>query len=552
MSTVEKIYQLYDEASDSWFDVYKAGSVDGGGAVEVAVPRADRSVNAVRRVLLSKGVDAAVTETAILVAIGMEAPCVTRAAKAGWRENEMAFVLSKHVSSTSENGKLVLPPNANAFTANICTKGTLDGWQAFAHIAAHSRIGLVALGSVFAAPLIKWSGRPSFSIMFFGPSRCGKTSMMWLAASAIGYPHKNKMFNCNSTDAGKLAAAYTLSDHMIPMDEAGTTQGSKKETYAAIRNASYALCGGRDKTRHPAFQGAAVDATFNTIVLFTSERSPDAWAALDREQRDEGECARLIALPAVDGDHATVFDRAPCELRGEHLHAWERRQFALLNDGAPLHCGVAFGCFTDRLVSYPAQAKHLMHQEMARFTAATSRPGMSPVAQDIVASFSLIYAGLYLAIGAEAVTGVSFHQAFQGIQSAALAAVEVLPDPDADLKSDIALLRSKLEGGSLLSAEDVRCKNQHRLRQADGYVGFEEGSPKYYVRNEVFISWFASPLRVERILQWLQREGFLVASKDTGRDSTGSWAWKQVVWPDKTRLRSIIILLPNGLEDLVF
>ena len=549
MSYVEKVYQLYDEASDSWFDVYKAESV-GGGSVEVAVPRAERSVNAVRRVLLSKGVIAAVTDAEIAMAIETEAPCVVRAAKAGWRGDQLIFVMVQRVSRGVGGGMPVLPPAANAFTDNICTKGTLVGWQAVARIAAHSRAGMVALGSMCAAPLVKWSGRPSFSIMFVGPSRCGKTSMMWLAASAIGYPHKNKMFNCHGTDAGKLAAALTLSDHMIPMDEVGTTQGSKKETYAAIRNVSYALCGGRDKTRHPAFQGGAVDVTFNTIVLFTSERSPDDWAALDGEQRDAGECARLIALPACKGDHTTVLDRPPSSLQGEALRAWERQQFALLNQGAPEHCGVAFGCFTDRLVAYPEEARRLMHQEMARFTAAVFKAEMSPVAQDIVASFALVYAGLYLAIAAGIVTGISFDEALHEIGSAALAAVGVLPDPDGDLKSDIAELRAKLEGGSILSEEDIERRQDQRPRQADGFFKVKDGRPAYVVRAEVFAEWFPSPLRLRLLLEWLQREGFLILSKEMRRGRSIEWAEKQLFWPDKSRPRSIVILLPNGLDDL--
>ena len=91
---------------------------------------------------------------------------------------------------------------------------------------------------------------------------------------------------------------------------------------------------------------------------------------------------------------------------------------------------------------------------------------------------------------------MSVDEAFEGIGAATLAAIGILPDPDADLKADIVWLRSKLEGGSILPAEDIQRRQDQRPRQADGYFKVEDGRPTYVVRSEVFAEWFSSPLRL--------------------------------------------------------
>ena len=70
------------------------------------------------------------------------------------------------------------------------------------------------------------------------------------------------------------------------------------------------------------------------------------------------------------------------------------------------------------------------------------------------------------------------------------------------------------------------------------------------MRAQIFTDWFGTRMRVRRVLEWLDDEGFLDHGRDGAAKRSNEWAQKQMTWPDGTRVRSVSIYVPNGVGDL--
>lgn len=290
MTTVcaRKIYQLYDEGRQIWYDVYESPGIE-GRPVTVEVLREVQQPNAVRAYLLCKGAAAVAVDDrgALTTAIATDAPVVRRAANTGWRDGNTNFVSHRFVAPETVEGSII-PPECRLVGASgqLTMSGTAEGWSDLVRVAQHSTAMIVALAAVFAAPLLALLNRPSFALVLFGPSRIGKSFTQLVAASAIGFGREEDLPSLNASQPGLLAAALGFNDHMLPINEVGTAQGPKKEIYVTLRDATYGLMNGEDKLRHPSWSGSGsgVASIFRVICLFSSEISPDAWAARNTQE----------------------------------------------------------------------------------------------------------------------------------------------------------------------------------------------------------------------------------------------------------------------------
>lgn len=176
---------------------------------------------------------------------------------------------------------------------------------------------------------------------------------------------------------------------------------------------------------------------------------------------------------------------------------------------------------------------------------------MSAVARDIVAKFGVLYAGGLLA-GEAGVLPLDRMMVAQAVRRACLAALAELPDPQGELRADLATLRERLTSGAVTNLETCTRHEERLIRNADGFRRLREGGKgeDIVVRAQVFTSWFVTPMRVRQLLEWLDDEGFLDHGRDRTAKRSNEWAQKQVTWPDDTRVRSVSIYTPNGVADL--
>lgn len=552
--TVHKLHQLFDEAKGLWFDIYKAPGIE-DRPITVEVPREVSTSKAVITHLLSKGAEVGAISNgeALAVAIATDAPVVRRAARTGWRDNNRIFVSHRFVAPEAAESTILspdIPLAGSAGQLRIC--GTLAGWRDLVRVARHSTVMTVALCATFAAPLIALLHRPSFALVLFGPSKVGKSFTQLVAASAVGFGSEKELPTLNATPAGLLAAGLAFDGHMLPINEVGTAQGKKRDIYDVLRETTYRFLSGQDTMRHPSWSGVGSGAsTFGVIVVLSSEIAPDAWAARNGETRDDGEMARLIGVPVLAPGCGTIFDRPPAKLSGDALATWEKAQFKRLHQELPDQRGVALRDYLDSLLGDIGRAQARAQALGAHFEERIATPSMSPVARDIVAKFGLLYAGGVLAVDA-GVLPLDKKTVGNAVRRGCLAALAELPDPQAELRADLTLLRERLASGGVTNFETSTRREERLIRNADGFRRLREGGKgeDFVVRAQVFAGWFRTPMRVRRVLEWLDNEGFLDHGRDRTATRSNEWAQKQVTWPDGTRVRSVSLYAPNGVGDL--
>lgn len=553
-NSISKTHQLYDESTDVWYDVYTAPGVE-GQLITAEVPREERQVASVRRHLLSKGAQASAVEDeeSLKSAIASDAPVVRRAARTGWRDNNTVFVSHRHVAGVTGDQTLLPPmcPQVGA-AGQLEIRGELSGWQEVILMARYSTAMILALCAVFTAPLLAPLHLPSFALVLVGRSRSGKSAAQLVAASAMGFGKEEELPSLNATPAGLLATASASNDLMLPVNEIGTARGPKDRLYIALRDVTYALMNGRDVDRHPSWtgSGSGTPGSFQVLPLFSSEHSPDVWAARNGESRDEGETARLIGVPVVQPGHTTVFDRVPKSVEEKDLPKWTKRKFRKLRRRLPKQRGVALRTYLDQLVSnriaYTRRARLLV----THFEEVEARPDMSAVQRDIVTKFAALFAGGNIAIHMK-ILPLPKSLLGRALQRACRAALAALPDPQAELREDRQRLRAKLESGGIVDLESCSGRQVRMLRNADGFTRPRQPGHEYIIRADLFATWFVIPLRTRCLLEWLDAEGLLDHTKAQNlKLRSNGWAQKQVTWPDGTRQRSIVIYLPNGLADL--
>lgn len=553
-TTVRKLYQLFDEEKQLWFDIYEAPGIE-GRLITAEVPREVSTLKAVQGCLLSKGaeVQAAVNAEALAVAIATDALVVRRAARTGWRNNNQAFVSHRFVAPEAAESTL-LSPNCPLVGAagqlRVC--GTLESWRGLVGVARHSTAMTLALCATFAAPLLALLHRPSFALVLFGPSKVGKSFTQLVAASAMGFGREKELPTLNATRPGLQAAALAFNDLMLPINEIGTAQGKKRDIYDVLRETTYALLSGQDTIRHPSWTGAGGGTgTFSVIALFSSEIAPDAWAARNGETRDDGEMARLIGVPVLAPGYATIFDRPPRQLSGDALAAWEKAQFKRLHQELPDQRGVALRDYLDHLLGNVARVQARAQALGAHFEDQVATSSLSPVARDIVAKFGVLFAGGLLAVDA-GVLPLDKKAVGLAVRRACRAALAELPDPLGELRADLATLRERLTSGAVINLETSTRQEERLIRNAEGFRRLREGGKgeEFIVRGQVFADWFGTPMRVRRVLEWLDDEGFLDHGRDRTAKRSNEWAQKQVTWPDGTRVRSVSLYAPHGVADL--
>lgn len=545
-------YRQHDQAKNTWSDMIEVDHVEGRKAL-IEIPR-NMGAQAGVGELLKKGADlpggAAKWAGALETARALQVPNRIMPARCGWQGGDGAFVSSTFVAANTD-GCLLPRDTAAGRDGKVGIVGSLDDWKALAKYACRSTAMTVALCAVFAAPLLRALHRPSFGIVFYGKSRIGKSMSQLLAASAMGYGVEEDMPNLNATTSGLIAAAPDYNDQMFPINEVATASGGQSDVHQAIRSATYKLIAGQDVLRHPSWTAATGGAapSFQTIILMSSEVSPDIWAERGGATRDDGERARMIGMAVDRRGWGHIYDRPPRKFKGKKRAEWVARVNGKLRAGLPHARGAAFKIYVERLAENRQQAQldalHLLESFEADFALRAN----SNVARDVVAKFGALFAGGVLAsrfqIFPASEAGIRAR-----ITSACQSALDDLPDPAEENREDRTLLREKLGSGPILDLSEPNKKLVTLLSQADGYKERSKAGERYRVRATVFESWFKTPARAKAMLQWLDSEGYLITAKSASRGQSNNWAQTQGNWPDGSRPRSFEIRFPKDLSVL--
>ena len=547
---ITKTAQVHNERDDIWNDRYEADAV-GGGRVTVEVPRDVREPGNVRKHLLRKGADISDLEHArgeLSDASQSDAPIARRAGNVGWREDNRYYVDFLHVVGCGDG--TILPPMTKDLTSCLALRGTLLDWQDLIDVARYSTTMVTCLSTAFAAPLMSLLNCPNFGIVLIGPSGCAKTTAKLVAASANGFGKEEELPTPKGTDAGLNEAPLFFNDHMLPINELGAAKGGRLGKDGAVYEMTYSLLSGRDTIRHSSSPvGSGMGTSFKVLIVMSSEFSPDEWAARAGQTRDPGESRRLIGVPALHSGYPTVYDSFPGDVSLKDRGAWIYEQHSLVRNGLPDLRGVAFKVFLEALVADRETFVANAIEDAAEFRDRLKKRAVSHIAADIIAKFGVIYAGGRAAADAK-VLRFDSTTIFQAIRRACVAALNSLPNAEADLAKDLLTLKGQLEGVGVIDADEASTKQKRNMDQAEGYYEKAEPGIKYTMRAASLMTAFPSPMRARRIVEWLDSEGFLRHQRERKAGVSTEWAQTQTIWPSGQRVRSFVLYFPSGLDVL--
>ena len=437
--------------------------------VRVEVPCEIREPGHVRKHLLRKGADISELDHSrgtLKIASQSAAPVVHRAGNVGWREDGKCFVDFLYVAGCKDGS--ILPPIPRDLTRCLAMRGTLEEWQDLIDCARHSTTMITCLGTTFAAPLMPLLNCPNFGLVLVGASGCAKTTAKLLAASAYGFGKEEELPTPKATEAGLNEMALFFNDHMLPLNELAAAKGGRGRTDDAVYEITYSLLSGRDTIRHSSSSvGTGMGSSFKVLIVMSSEFSPDEWVARVGKTRDPGEMRRLIGVPALHGGHPTVYDSFPNGVSIAERGAWIHKQFSQLRDGLPRQRGVAFKVFLEALTANRDTFVANAIEDAADFRDRLKKRAGNHIAADIIAKFGAIYAGGRAAADAKV---LRFDSAtiFQGVRRSCIAALNSLPDAEADLAEDLLTLKGLLEGVGVIDADEASTKQKRNMDQVEG------------------------------------------------------------------------------------
>lgn len=155
------------------------------------------------------------------------------------------FVDGARKTFCADDNKLTVTVDERSeFAKSLRTKGTLDAWKNAYELAKPSTVARMTVAAAVAPPLLKIIGERNFLVYVFAKSRAGKSTALYLAASAIGDEKIIRSFD--ATKNGLIGVASDVNDFPFIIDEKQVADDRIKEQFTAL---IYALANGIGRTK---------------------------------------------------------------------------------------------------------------------------------------------------------------------------------------------------------------------------------------------------------------------------------------------------------------
>lgn len=225
--------------------------------------------------------------------------------RTGWHGR--AFALTDRTIG-EQDGEKVFFQAQSLEGLGLTHAGTLEGWrqEVCQPCAGNSRL-VLAISAAFAALTLGLVGSESGGLHFRGPSSCGKTTALRVAASIFSGPDYLRTFR--STDNALEGACAAHSDLCLMLDELGQLDPKHAGQVA------YLLANGQAKGRASRDGSARAIATWRLLFLSTGEIG---LADLVNEAGGEskaGHEVRVLDIQADAGATLGIFERVPGRMK---------------------------------------------------------------------------------------------------------------------------------------------------------------------------------------------------------------------------------------------
>lgn len=132
----------------------------------------------------------------------------------------------------------------SAFAQHLKTVGSLDKWKELYKLAKKYPVARIMVAAAIAPPLLKVLGERNFLLYIYAPTRAGKTTALYLGASAVG--SENIIRSFDATKNGLAGAAADVNDYVFLVDEKQVADNKLKDQFDAL---VYALANGLGRTK---------------------------------------------------------------------------------------------------------------------------------------------------------------------------------------------------------------------------------------------------------------------------------------------------------------
>jgi hypothetical protein len=359
----------------------------------------------------------------------------------------------------------------------------------------------------------------------------------------IGFGTESSLPNFRSTVAALGELPGQFNDHVLPLNESGLARGTHKERRQTMREFAFGAAEGRGTTYSrlsPA--GNAGQDEYRSILVANGEVTSDELALEAGEYRLAGECSRWMDVPAIEECSPDSFDLGP-ELDTKERAAWFKSTCADIRKGCRLHHGVAGRHFVRNIIERRKTVRSELVKLHESSVNAVAQGETDQVVLHMAKNFGHLYAAGVLAVRFKTVPWSEKHVMICIGRSFRAARREIKTEAELRRRS---LLRLKMKAKSRTRRLD-KLSSGRSLKNVDGYRR-NEGKKKTVVtvRAEAFKRWFNDPRQPRLILDYLRKNGQLAGSGSPGQGGI-KWAESQPIWPDGTRVRSIVITFRPAL-----
>ena len=173
----------------------------------------------------------------------------------------------REFSVTNEDKNISVKVDSQSQFANSLQQvGKLEAWKKIYKLAKKSPVARTIVAAAVAPILLKILGERNFLLYIVAPTRAGKTTALYLAASAIGDEKMIRSFD--ATKNGLAGAAADVNDYAFLVDEKQVADNRLKE---AFDNLVYALANGIGRTKLNKDSTLRKTQDWRTIVVMTGE-----------------------------------------------------------------------------------------------------------------------------------------------------------------------------------------------------------------------------------------------------------------------------------------
>ena len=160
----------------------------------------------------------------------------------------------------------VVVDSLSQFAKSLRKAGKLDSWKKVYQLAKKSPVARIMVAAAVAPILLKILGERNFLLYICAPTRAGKTTALYLAASAVGDEKMIRSFD--ATKNGLAGAAADVSDFAFLVDEKQVADSKLKEQLDTL---VYALANGLGRTKLNKDSSLKKLQDWRTIATMTGE-----------------------------------------------------------------------------------------------------------------------------------------------------------------------------------------------------------------------------------------------------------------------------------------